>query len=205
MASASPRRSAVLRQAGIAHIAVPSRVDERSVKADGPRSYAMRLAELKASGIAPRFRDAIVIGADTLVVMDGRIFGKPKDNADARRMLRSLNGRTHSVITGICVIDCMSGMIVVRSAETLVTFRKLSASAIEAYVSSGEPLGKAGAYAIQEKGASLIARINGDFYNVVGLPLPTLLGMLEKLRTRQSRATVARKAASRRFPRTLHT
>jgi septum formation protein len=181
LASSSPRRDGILNQLGLEHVTVPSEIDERSIKEKAPRAYAKKLAVLKASKVAPGFKDSIVIGADTLVITDNKVFGKPKDKEDAVRMLGELSGRTHRVITALCVIDTRSNERIVKLVSTSVRFRKLDNQTIKEYVGSGEPLGKAGAYAIQGRGAALVESINGDFYNVVGLPVPALMGILERL------------------------
>lgn len=171
-----------MRQLGIRFKAVPSDFDESGVRALNPRAYTMKLAELKAGKVASRFRSAIVVGTDTVIVFKGKIFGKPRGKADAVRTLSMLNGRTHAVVSGVCVMDTHTGRKLTRSASTRVTFRNLSRSAIQAYVDSGEALGKAGSYAIQGRGAALVKEIRGDFYNVVGLPVPLLLDMLDEIR-----------------------
>jgi len=181
LASASPRRESILNQLGVEHLTVPSRVDERSIKERDVLAYTKKLAVLTASKVAPRFKNSIIIGADTLVAAGSKIFGKPKDKKDAARMLHELSGRAHRVTTALCVVDTRSDKKTIRLVSTTVRFRKLSDRTIQDYVASGEPLDKAGAYAIQGRGAALVASINGDFYNVVGLPVPALLEILEKL------------------------
>jgi septum formation protein len=181
LASGSPRRDAILNQIGLPHIIAPSGIDEKVVKVKGLASYVKRLAVLKAEDVASLFKDAIIIGADTMVIVDGNVLGKPKDKDDAARMLGELSGRTHSVMTGLCVIDTGTGRKVVSLARTKVRFRKLDMAAIQEYINTGEPMDKAGAYAIQGRGAALIESISGDFYNVVGLPVPALMDALERL------------------------
>ncbi len=184
LASGSPRRDSILNQLGLKHITIPSRIDERSIKAKNVRTHAKKLAMLKAGKVAPKFKDSIIIGADTLVAVNGKVFGKPKDRKDAIRMLCKLSGRTHQVITALCIIDTRSNKKIVKLVSTSVRFRKLDNQTIREYVRSGEPLDKAGAYAIQGKGAALVESINGDFYNVVGLPVPVLLEVLKRLHIR---------------------
>jgi septum formation protein len=160
---------------------VPSRIDEKDAKTKSIREHVKKLARLKAEKVAVRFKDAIVIGADTLVIYKGKALGKPKDRKEAAAMLRKLSGKRHRVFTALCVIDTRSGRKFTRLVSTSVKFRKLSKEAIGGYINSGEPMDKAGAYAIQGRGAALVKSISGDFYNVVGLPVPTLLEILERL------------------------
>lgn len=181
LASGSPRRDAILNQLGLEHINVPSEIDERSIKEKDARAYAKKLAVLKASKVASQFKDSIIIGADTLVIIKDKVLGKPESKEDAVRMLTELSGNTHHVITGMCVIDTRSGKKIIKSVSTSVRFRRLDDQTVREYVASGEPLGKAGAYAIQGKGAALVESITGDFYNVVGLPVPALVEILERL------------------------
>jgi len=145
-----------------------------------PEPYAVRVALDKAHIAAKRAGQGIVIAADTIVVAGGKILGKPVDEQDAAAMLDLLSGRQHQVVTGLAVIDVRTGRILTRTAVTSVWFRTISSSLRDAYVASGEPLDKAGAYGIQEKGALLVDRIQGCYFNVVGLPLSLLGEMLEK-------------------------
>ena len=168
LASASPRRAEILSNAGIPFVRdVPSGIDETPV-GEAPKDYVLRLAREKAEAVAiPPGR--IVLGADTTVVVDGEILGKPSDEADAGRMLKLLSGRAHEVITGICLRDCQG--VVMDAATTRVWFSQLSETEIEAYVASGEPMDKAGAYGIQGLASKLITRIEGCYFNVMGLPI----------------------------------
>ena len=168
LASASPRRAEILSNAGIPFVRdVPRGIDETPV-GEAPKDYVMRLAREKAEAVAiPPGR--IVLGADTTVVIDGEILGKPSDEADAGRMLKLLSGRAHEVITGICLRDCQG--VVMDAATTRVWFSQLSETEIEAYVASGEPMDKAGAYGIQGLASKLITRIEGCYFNVMGLPI----------------------------------
>ena len=172
LASASPRRKELIKLICADAECIPADIEE--VVPDGTplESYAAVLAEQKAAAIAERFPDAAVIGCDTVVIIDGRLLGKPKTEAEAAHMLSALSGRTHTVITGVCVIS--GGERTCFSEHTDVTFRELSESEISAYVASGEPMDKAGAYGIQGPGAVLVKGINGDFYNVMGLPVARL-------------------------------
>lgn len=178
LASASPRRRELLASVGLTFTVDPADVDEESMSQLEPRQQAVALAELKAGHVARRYADAVVIGADTIVTVDGQALGKPEDAEDARRMLRMLSGRTHEVITGVAVVDAATGRMASDAERTLVTFRALSEEEIARYVASGEPMDKAGAYAIQGRGALLVSRIEGCYPNVVGLPLVVLLRLL---------------------------
>ncbi len=170
LASASPRRRALLSAAGISHIVRPSNIDETVFSGLAPRLGVQLLAAAKAAAAAQR-EEEILLGADTIVVLDGRVLGKPSDAEDAACMLRMLSGRTHAVYTGVAVISAKDGRMKTICEETLVTFRTLSEEEILAYVKTGEPMDKAGAYGIQGKGGALVEKIEGDFQNVVGLPV----------------------------------
>jgi septum formation protein len=177
LASASPRRRELLAQIGVTFDVEVADVDE----GDDPRANAVD----KARAVAARHRgeDALVLGADTEVVVDGSVLGKPVDDAHAREMLRHLAGRTHSVVSAYALVDCATGDEVVRAVETDVTFRPLTDDDIDAYVATGEPLDKAGAYGIQGRGAVLVERIDGDYFTVVGLPLADLTVALRRFGT----------------------
>jgi septum formation protein len=155
-------------------------VDERVLPGEAPGAYAVRVALDKARVIARRAKAGIIIGADTIVVLGDAILGKPADAEDAGRMLSLLSGRMHRVLTGLAVVDAASGREMTRLSETRVWFRDLTSEELAAYVASGEPLDKAGAYGIQEKGALLVSRIEGCYFNVVGLPLSLLGEMLRE-------------------------
>jgi septum formation protein len=168
LASQSPRRSEILRQAGISFTVRAAPVDETPIPDERPEDYVQRLAEAKARAVeaAP---DEVVLGADTTVVIDGEMLGKPTDEADARRMLEKLEGRRHLVMTGICL---KRGDEVTRDwAETKVWFASMSAAEIEEYAASGEPMDKAGAYAIQGLASKFVEKIEGCYFNVMGLPV----------------------------------
>ena len=186
LASASPRRQDLLRAAGIAFTALPADIDETPLAGELPRVHAERLAREKAIAVHRLRPDEFVLGADTIVVVDGAILGKPVDTADATRMLRMLSGRTHEVITGVCVMEPgggRQGAVAsqdVRSEVTLVTMCELTEGEIQAYVATGEPMDKAGAYAIQGLASRWIPRIEGDYANVVGLPLALVYRMLRE-------------------------
>jgi septum formation protein len=171
LASLSPRRAEILRQAGIPFEVRSAPVDESPSPGEKPQEYVQRLAEWKARAV-PAAREEVVLGTDTTVVVGGRMLGKPADPADARRMLGCLAGRSHEVLTGICL---RQGARMVRDlATTRVWFAPLDASEIEAYVRSGEPMDKAGAYAIQGLASKFIEKIEGCYFNVVGLPVALL-------------------------------
>lgn len=170
-----------MRQMGAVFLVRPSSVDEQSVPTEHPAHYVQRLAFLKANDVCGSFDRGVVIGADTVVVLDGTILNKPVDAADARRMLGALSGRTHTVYTGVAVIDTASKRCVCDFEATEVTFRALDDAEIALYVAGGSPLDKAGAYGIQDDfGAVFIARIDGCYYNVVGLPLTRLYRTLRQ-------------------------
>ncbi len=168
LASQSPRRSEILRQAGIPFVVRAAEVDETPLAGESPEDYVRRLAELKALAVEAGAEEQ-VLGADTTVVIDGEMLGKPADAADARRMLELLSGRRHEVLTGICL---KRGVDVVRDwAATSVWFVAMREREIEEYVASREPMDKAGGYAIQGLGSKYIEKIDGCYFNVVGLPM----------------------------------
>jgi len=180
LASASPRRKELLTQAGIPFRVEPSGVDEESAVLSGtPEQKAAQLAYLKAADVAGKIDKGTVLGADTIVVCDDDIFGKPADGNDARRMLERLSGREHLVITGIALVDAFSGRYKTGYEVTKVRFSPLTQKEIEAYILSGEPYGKAGAYAIQGKAALFVESIQGCYSNVVGLPLSRLYRLMK--------------------------
>jgi len=180
LASASPRRRELLEQIGLQFRVEPSNFEERGGPTSEPHELARALSLQKARAVAGKHRDAIIIAADTFVVFQGRILGKPHTEAEARRMLRTLSGCGHSVITAFTVMDAESGKTVTRSVGTKVQMKKLTDIEIDSYVRSGEPLGKAGGYAIQGMGAVIVERIEGDYFNVVGLPLSALAQALRE-------------------------
>jgi septum formation protein len=168
LASRSPRRSELLQRAGIPFVTQPAEVDETPRNGETPEQYVKRIAELKALAVEADPKD-IVLGADTAVVIDNRVLGKPADRADAARMLHTLSGRKHEVATGVCLKQ--GGQTMVDWAVTQVWFAVMSAEEIEEYVASGEPMDKAGAYAVQGLASKFIERIDGCYTNVVGLPI----------------------------------
>jgi|SRR6516165_5295787 septum formation protein len=182
LASASPRRAELLRNAGIAFTVVPAHVPEQPGAGEPPLAYAQRLARDKARAVFARNPDNVVLGADTVVVVDEHLLEKPCDEADAARMLRLLSGRTHQVITGVCVLA--PGHEQTEAEVTEVRFSDLSNEEIDAYIATHEPMDKAGAYAIQGIASRWVERIDGCYFNVVGLPVPRVYRMLDKLRGR---------------------
>jgi septum formation protein len=185
LASRSPRRRHLLRLLGVTFSIRPARIPEVPLRGEKPEAHAMRLASEKALAVARRLASrskgaAVIIGADTVVALGDRIFGKPRDGNDARRMLRALSGRTHRVITGISVWSGASGgRIVTDRSVTRVTFAPLSRSEIARYVATGEPMDAAGAYQIQGLAEAFIPAIEGSYSNVVGLPLYLVARLLE--------------------------
>jgi septum formation protein len=177
LASASPRRAELLRNAAIPFIIDPAHVPEQPLPGETPQTYAQRLARDKALAVFARHPNDAVLGADT-VVIDEHLLEKPSDPEDAIRMLRLLSGRTHQVITGVCLV--MSGYERSEADTTQVTFAQLSDRDIAEYVRSGEPMDKAGAYGIQGLASRWVTRIEGCYFNVVGLPVPRVYRMLRE-------------------------
>ncbi len=171
LASQSPRRSHLLKQAGLSFTVLPSDIDESALPFCAPGSYARQLAEIKTADIAGKHPDCWVIGADTIVVIDGDILGKPDSMEAARQMLRRLSGQTHQVITGFAIFCEAEAHRYSTTISTEVTFKTLSDEEIEWYVQTNEPFDKAGAYAIQGIGTFLVRSIHGSYTNVVGLPV----------------------------------
>jgi septum formation protein len=182
LASSSPRRRDLLNLIGISHEVRPANIDETMRPREVPRRHAERLAREKASVIAKRDPDVITIGADTVVVINRKVLGKPADKADAARMLKMLSGREHTVITAVAVARGKK----LRSAieEVSVKFRRLRDDEIEAYIATGEPMDKAGAYGIQGFGATIVERVEGDYFAVMGLPLVRLIGLMRDVGVR---------------------
>ena len=174
LASASPRRRELLSLTGLRFIVDPSDYEEDLLQALPPRKLARVLSQRKAESVAARHPHAIVIGADTFIVFEGSLMGKPRSKAEAVAMLRRLSGRTHLVITGFTILDVPGKRRRSQSVVTRVTFRHLTDREIAAYVRSGEPMDKAGAYAIQGRAALFVKKIAGDYFNVIGLPLCAL-------------------------------
>ncbi|HXT18577.1 MAG TPA: nucleoside triphosphate pyrophosphatase [Gemmatimonadaceae bacterium] len=177
LASGSPRRRELLALVGIAHEVIPANIDESYIAGETPRDHAERLARGKAAAIGES--DAVVIGSDTIVVVDGDILGKPRDRAEAAAMLRRLSGRSHIVMTGVAAR--WNGRMLSGLEEVGVTFRALSDGEIERYIATGEPMDKAGAYGIQGYGATIVERVDGDYFAVMGLALNRLVALFRNL------------------------
>lgn len=172
LASKSLRRAEILRAVAWEFEAVAANVDETQDASEDAISYVKRLATMKAEAVARKVPGGLVLGADTVVVIGGEVLGQPRDDGDARRMLRLLSGRWHMVLTGVALVRFGNPpRVLVEHATTRVRFYEMSADEIDWYVSTGEPRGKAGAYAIQGRGALFIEGIQGDYFNVVGLPI----------------------------------
>lgn len=182
LASGSPRRRQLLDMAGFDFEVIPANVDESADPLLGPEELVAALSEKKA--LALDIKNAVIIGADTVVAIDGLILGKPKDEEDAYNMLSRLQGRMHVVYTGVTVVAAAKSSTDIKTfvESTKVFMRPLTEGEIHAYISTGEPLDKAGAYGIQERGAVLIERIEGDYFTVVGLPLCRLNKLLLSMR-----------------------
>ncbi|UCH80566.1 MAG: septum formation inhibitor Maf [Nitrospiraceae bacterium] len=180
LASASPRRKKILSLTGLQFKTCVSNYKEDLTNSGEPRALARFLSRKKAEDVVLKCPDAVIIAADTFIVYKNKFLGKPTSPDHALRILKMLNGKKHSVITGFTVIDSRSNKMVSRSMETNVYFKKNTDAEIHAYVRSGEPLDKAGAYAIQGLGSVLIKKIDGDFFNIVGLPVCALVDTLKK-------------------------
>ena len=176
LASASPRRHELLKLIGIPHEVIPSNIDESVRGRESPRKHAERLSREKASAVTARDSNVIAIGADTIVLIDKKILGKPANTVDAGSMLSLLSGREHTVVTAVAV--ARGKKIASAVEEVAVKFRKLTDDEIDAYIATGEPMDKAGAYGIQGFGATIVERIDGDYFAVMGLPLVRLVSLL---------------------------
>jgi septum formation protein len=180
LASASPRRKEILEKTGLQFTVDESSYEEQTDPGLKPHELAEFLSRGKAKDVARRHRNALIIAADTIVVSRGRLFGKPRSEEEAREMLKALSGKSHSVITGFTILDTKEKKEFSKTVESKVFFKKLSVGEIEAYIKSGEPFDKAGAYGIQGLGAVIVKKIEGDFFNVMGLPLNALSESLKK-------------------------
>ncbi len=178
LASASPRRAELLRNAGLEFTVQPADIPEQRQDHEPPREYAIRLARDKARAVAARNPGALVLGADTIVVADEHVLEKPLDASDAARMLKLLSGRTHQVTTGVCLV--FDGREETASETTEVVMAAISDQEIRDYVAGGEPMDKAGAYAIQGGASRWVTRIDGCYFNVVGLPVPLVYRLLRR-------------------------
>jgi septum formation protein len=180
LASASPRRKELLEKIGLVFKVDPSESDE-SLRPDlKPHEIANAISREKALKVAARYPDAIIIAADTFGVLRGKLIRKPSTNKEAKTILSALSGKSHRVITGYTIIDTSTGKTVTNSVETRVYFKKLTASEVDNYIKSGEPLDKAGAYGIQGLGSIIVKQIKGDYYNVMGLPVSALAESLKR-------------------------
>lgn len=184
LASASERRQKLLEQVGINCEVIPSNIDEDSINGDNPGDLVEKLSSAKAENVAERLEgDFVIVAADTVVVKDSRVFGKPSDEKEAFEMLNSLQGNRHEVFTGVTLI-CVTGgegLIDTFHVRTIVDMMPMTPKQINAYIQSGEPMDKAGGYGIQGRGAAYIRDVAGDFFNVVGLPISTVLSRLEHM------------------------
>ena len=179
LASQSPRRRELLTLIGIPHEVRPADIDEAYLSGEHPRAHCERLAREKAAVVARDAPDALVIGSDTIVVVDGDVLGKPRDAADAAAMLTRLSGRSHTVMTAVAVMR--RGVERSDVVEVGVEFHPLTRRDIDAYIATREPLDKAGAYGIQGYGATIVARVDGDYFAVMGLPLQRLVRLMAEL------------------------
>ena len=178
LASSSPRRSYLLKQAGLTFTVIPSDFDENSISLSTPETYVKVLAEAKTADVSEAYPQSWVIGADTIVVIDGKILGKPDSKEQARTMLKSLSGKTHQVYTGYCICCRAEGKIFSNTVKTDVLFKNLADNEIEWYINTSEPFDKAGAYAIQGLGTFIVKSIKGSYTNVVGLPVCEVIEFL---------------------------
>ncbi len=182
LASGSPRRRELLRQIGFSFTVIPSRLEETNQRGMEPRGHATYYAKEKAKEVAQRYPEQWVLAADTIVVVAEEILGKPVNVTEATAMLSRLSGRSHHVITGVCLLHAQCGVEESQTVETEVFMRRLDAADIEGYIATGEPMDKAGAYGIQGIGGCLVQRIEGSYSNVVGLPLCEIVELLRRHR-----------------------
>lgn len=181
LASSSPRRAQILKNLGIPYTIIEPDVDESALSDLEPGLLVKELSMLKASNVCKKvinWSDTYIISADTVVVFEDKVLGKPKDEEEAKNMLKTLSGKTHKVLTGFCVMEASTQKATSKHVESEVTFKELSDELIDDYVKSGEPLDKAGAYGIQELGSVIVKQIKGDYFNVVGLPVSSLFDVL---------------------------
>lgn len=179
LASQSPRRAEILSVLGIEHRIVVADIDETPIVGESPSDLVMRLAEDKAMKIAASMEEGYVIGSDTIVVFKGEILGKPLDDADAFRMLRSMSGHEHQVMTGVSVVHASTGVAKTDIGRTNVRMKAISDATIRAYIRTGEPMDKAGAYGIQGLGSAIVESIQGEYYTVMGLSVNALLRVFD--------------------------
>jgi septum formation protein len=181
LASRSPARSDILKQLGLSFTVDPADIDESIRDRETPAEHVADLAYRKALTVSSRHPAGLVVGVDTVGADDRGIIGKPEGETEARAMLERLSGKSHQVVTGLAIIDTTTGAAARRLDISTVTFRSLSPATIERYIRTGEPLGKAGAYALQGLGAALIEKVEGDYHNVLGLSIAALVDALEEL------------------------
>jgi len=180
LASASPRRKELLEKIGLRFEVEPSNYEEDMLSALEPHELAQKISLEKAKVVASKHKNAIVIAADTFTIFGGQILGKPHTEKEARKMLETISGKSHSVITGFSIIDTGTSKTLSKSVETKIYIRKLTLAEVDAYVKSKEPLDKAGAYAIQGLGSVFVEKIEGDYFNVIGLPLSAFTEALKE-------------------------
>lgn len=182
LASTSPRRAEILRRAGFSFEVFAAGVDESHRPEESPDAFVARLAQDKAEAVAAKVQGAaLILGCDTVVLVDGLVLGKPKNAEDPTAMLRRLSGRAHDVLTGLALLRLPDRTVRAAVERTRVTFAPLSEKEIAEYVDTGEPFDKAGAYAIQERGGRFVERIEGDYFNVMGLPVARFYRMFREL------------------------
>lgn len=181
LASRSPRRKKLLEQIGLEFEICDSNFDEDSIKITDPVGLVKLLALKKAEAVAVNYDDAIIIGADSVVIFNGAALGKPRDEADAKRILRELSGQENKGITGYAIIDTKNKIVINSHSEATVKFRNLSDEEIDEYIATGEPLDMAGAYGLMDKGAVLMESVRGNFYSIVGLPISEVYVELRKM------------------------
>jgi septum formation protein len=182
LASRSPRRAEILKAVGWAFEILPANVDEKRFEGEAAVPYVRRLAQTKAETVAKNMSTGLVLGADTVVLVDDKILGQPADAEDARRMLELLSGRWHEVLTAVALLRAGADSLVVEHEKTRVRFAEMSRAEIAWYVATGEPMDKAGAYAVQGGAALFIEEIHGDYFNVVGLPLRLVYKLAQAMR-----------------------
>ena len=181
LASSSPRRKEILTAVNWPFEAVAANIDETRLDSEEALTYVKRLAETKARAVAARFASGLVLGADTVVLAENEILGQPREPNEARRMLKLLSGKWHEVLTGVFLMRAPNGQAVIDHEITRVRFAELSAAELDWYVATGEPLDKAGAYAIQGQAGLFIEEIEGDYFNIVGLPIRLVYELTLKL------------------------
>jgi len=181
LASSSPRRKYLLRLVRLKHVVAEPRVREEDHRDEDPVRHVLRLSRLKALSVRDDYDSGYILGADTIVVLDGHILGKPRNQAEAKSMLCRLSGRLHDVYTGLTLVDASTGKETQGYERTVVKIRRMTEPEIEAYIGTGEPMDKAGSYGIQGYGAAIVEKVKGCYFNVVGLPIVRLLELIRGL------------------------